>query len=65
MLEKEINPTMLFLIINTLWHNKNGKLTDLSKSRHYGYRQNPSFLYEGKIHKNIKSKKEFWQSTSI
>ncbi|WP_160138247.1 L,D-transpeptidase [Chryseobacterium sp. c4a] len=40
-----------------LVYNKNGKLTDLSKSRHYGYRQNPSFLYEGKIHKNIKVKK--------
>lgn len=40
-----------------LAYNKNGKLTDLSKSRHYGYRQNPSFLYEGKIHKNIKVEK--------
>jgi len=40
-----------------LEYNKNGKLTDLSKSRHYGYRQNPSFLYEGKIHENIRVKK--------
>ncbi|OCA76293.1 hypothetical protein BBI01_06260 [Chryseobacterium artocarpi] len=29
-----------------LAYKKNGKLTDLSKSRHYGYRQNPTFLHE-------------------
>ena len=30
-----------------LAYKKDGKtLTDLSKSRHYGYRQNPAFLYE-------------------
>lgn len=29
-----------------LVYKENGKLTDLSKSRHYGYRQNPSFFYE-------------------
>ena len=29
-----------------LVYKKDGKLTDLSKSRHYGYRQNPSFLHE-------------------
>lgn len=37
-----------------LKYKENGKLTDLSKSRHFGYRQNPAFFYEGKIHKNIK-----------
>ena len=30
----------------TLVYKKDGSLTDLSKSRHYGYRQNPSFLHE-------------------
>lgn len=29
-----------------LVYKKDGSLTDLSKSRHYGYRQNPSFLHE-------------------
>jgi hypothetical protein len=37
-----------------LKYKENGKLTDLSKSRHFGYRQNPAFFYEGKIHKNVK-----------
>jgi len=43
-----------------LEYNKNGKLTDLSKSRHYGYRQNPTFLYEEgekKIYENGGKKK--------
>jgi hypothetical protein len=40
-----------------LAYNKNGNLTDLSKSRHYGYRQNPAFYYEGELHKNIKVKR--------
>ena len=37
-----------------LKYKDNGTLTDLSKSRHFGYRQNPAFYYEGEIHKNIK-----------
>jgi hypothetical protein len=37
-----------------LKYKDNGELTDLSKSRHFGYRQNPAFYYEGQIHKNIK-----------
>lgn len=41
-----------------LKYNKNGRLTDLSKSRHYGYRQNPAFLYEGKTHRDIKIKRD-------
>lgn len=40
-----------------LVYTKSGNLTDLSKSRHYGYRQNPAFYYEGKLHKNIKVKR--------
>lgn len=39
-----------------LSYNKSGKLTDLSKSRHFGYRQNPSFFFEGILHKSIKIK---------
>lgn len=39
-----------------LKYNKSGTLTDLSKSRNYGYRQNPAFLYEGTLHKNLKVK---------
>jgi hypothetical protein len=40
-----------------LVYTKSGNLTDLSKSRHYGYRQNPAFYYEGELHKNIKVKR--------
>ncbi|MCA6068759.1 L,D-transpeptidase [Chryseobacterium sp. RG1] len=40
-----------------LAYTKSGKLTDLSKSRHYGYRQNPAFFFEGELHKNIKVKR--------
>lgn len=39
-----------------LSYKKDGKtLTDLSKSRHYGYRQNPSFLHE-------KGEKSTWEN---
>ncbi|WP_395074517.1 L,D-transpeptidase [Flavobacterium sp.] len=38
-----------------LEYKKDGKtLTDLSKSRHYGYRQNPAFFYEDGERKKVK-----------
>ncbi|WP_089853665.1 L,D-transpeptidase family protein [Chryseobacterium taeanense] len=40
-----------------LEYSKKGILTDLSKSRHYGYRQNPAFFFEGELHKKIKIKR--------
>ncbi|WP_346984207.1 hypothetical protein [Chryseobacterium sp. POE27] len=40
-----------------LEYSKKGILTDLSKSRHYGYRQNPAFFFEGELHEKIKIKR--------
>ena len=48
-----------------LVRNKNGQLTDLSKSRHYGYRQNPAFYYEGELHKNVKIKRSNGKTESF